>query len=135
MIEIKVPETKTEIRFNISGKTIGEIANELEATAEILRDILRTDETFTDGYCRKYSTVDLASVCPKPLPILHYETWEEDGPVYSGIIVTGYRQEAVKLHIDIAPDFMAWARTDKPLDEFCKKQIEEIRVILEEEQR
>lgn len=135
MIEIKAPETRTEIQLNISGKTVGEIANELEATADILRDILRTDETFTNGFSRQYNTVDKASMCPHPLPILHYETWGEDGPVYSGAIVLGYLQEGAKLHIDIAQDFMAWARTDKPLDEFCKKQIEEIRGALEEEQR
>lgn len=135
MIKITMPETNTEIRFNVSGETIGEIANELEATADLLRDILRTDETFTNGYSRQYSTVDKASMCPHPLPQLHYKTWDEDGPVYSGPIVLGYRQDGSKLRIDIAPDFMAWARTDKPLDEFCKKQIEEIRGALEEEQR
>lgn len=123
-IEITCPKNDTNIQLNVSGKSVKEVALELSVLGWMLNAITETDDSFKDGF----AFMDENREYPRPLPHLNYREWDDDVEfVYSSnSIIRGYAIEDDVVNVQVDPTFMEWARTDKPMDEYCKEQQAEL---------
>ena len=127
---IYVPENNTFIQLNVSGKTVKEAGEELEFLGFLLRSMADLDGSYTDGF-----TIRNGGELPRPLMTLHYEEWdvgETEADFSSNSIITGYVQVGDDVGVRVNESFMKWARTDKPIDEFCKTEMDEMKPFLQE---
>lgn len=124
-VTITVPKNDTNIQLNIAGKSVSEVGSELETLGLMLKAIASTDSSFESGFAYKDEEHDI----PHPLPHINYREWEDDLETCfsSNSIIRGYFVEGDMVNVDVDPEFMKWARTDKPLDEFCKEQHDALR--------
>ena len=128
---IYVPENNTFIQLNVSGKTVKEAGEELECLGFILKLMANFDDSYTDAF-----TIRNWGELPKPMMMLHYEEWggdETKEDFSSNSIITGYVQVGDDVGVRVNESFMKWARTDKPIDEFCKTELDEMKPFFEQE--
>lgn len=123
-IKITCPKNDTNIQLNVSGKSVKEVALELGTLGWILKTITETDDSFKDGFAFKEEDGEY----PRPLPRLNYREWDDDDEFVfsSNSIIRGYAIEDDVVNVQVDPTFMEWARTDKPMDEYCKAQQAEL---------
>lgn len=121
--KISMPENKTEISLNVAGKSVKDVAMELGRLAWILHTMTKLSDECKNGFMYIDETGDSLF----PIPQLNYREWEDDKYSFSGNnVISGYTRTDGKVSVHIDPHFMEWARTDKPIDEYCKERAKEI---------
>ena len=124
-VRVSIPKNNTTISLNVSGKSVREAAREIAMLGWILKNLANTDESVVDSF--EFRSAD--GNCPRPMPHLTYKEWEWDddddttGDFTSSNLILGYRGRGDVVRVLFTPEFVEWARTDKPIDEYCISEI------------
>lgn len=125
-IRIEMPESDTEIVFNVAGKSVKQAAEEISTFAYLLKVMTELTDDYTDGWVWTFDDEEAACEMIKPLGehIKHRE-WDDKLEHYfmSGSIITGYTVEGNLVEVSVSPDFMSFAKTNRPLEEYCRENI------------
>lgn len=120
-VKIVCPESDTNIKLNVSGKSAEEIGYELMVLANIFHAMAKND--IDDSFMLDMTNAPEEMKKCRPFPILEYS---EHGGKYvydSNSMVSGYFIDDDFFEVKVCPSFAEWARSGKPLNDFCKANL------------
>lgn len=125
-IIIEVPEADTAIVFNVAGKSVKQAAEEIGMFAYMLNKMTELPDDYKDGWVWHCENEEAALNIIKPLSEhLQHREWNDDAETSfsSGSIITGYMTRGKDVEVDVIPGFIDFAKTGRPLEEYCREQI------------